>query len=380
MKHTNRFKTLSTLAILLTGIYGCTANYSDTVLIKKPESSLVSKPESHLESNLEKNLAVAKLFVTLPESCPTPDGLAIAPDGSLTLACTNYANKGEQPGILLSINSDRTVSTLRKTLGETYGQTSGKKENNISRPMGIAYARDGSLYVCDSGRILRLTFKGRSIATTEVVAYGLTSPNGIRIHNGALYASLLQMKNIKTANMTSAIYRFSLDDRNIKVTSTERDAQLLFKVETKNPDRQFGLDGLVFDKKGHLFTGNFGDGEIYKLTLSANGQKVIDKEIYAQLPNDTGLDGITIDENGNLYVAGFLKNQIVKVDTAKNVTVIAEYPDNNSTNGELDQPSEVLVYGNKLVISNFDLMKGKGIVNTKHSAPYTLSYIELNKQ
>lgn len=368
MKQINGFKTMSTLAILLTSIYGCTGSSSNTVSVKKTESIQAQ--------NISKDLDVAELFVTLPTSCPTPDGLAIAPNGSLTLACTNYANKGEQPGVLLSIASDGSVTTL----GETFEQTSGKHKNSISRPMGIAYAPDGSLYVCDSGRILRLTFKNGKISTTEVVAYGLTSPNGIRIHNGALYISLQQMKNIKTANMTSAIYRFSLDDRNIKVTSTEQDAQLLFKVETKNLDRQFGLDGLVFDKKGHLFTGNFGDGEIYKLTLSANGKKVIHKEIYAQLPNDTGLDGITIDNSGNLYVAGFLKNQIVKVDTAKNVTVIAEYPDNNSTNGELDQPSEVLVYGDKLVISNFDLMKGKGIVNTKHSAPYTLSFIELNKQ
>lgn len=351
-------KKIITTVMLLTGIYSCASNthIADNNKIKAV--------------NYVENLHSAKLFAALPDNCPTPDGLAIAPNGSLTLACTNYANKGNKPGMLLSISSAGEITNL--------GKTPGKKKNGKGRPMGIAYAPDGSLYVCDSGRILRLTFKDGLIATTEIVARGLTSPNGIRIHNGAIYISLLQMKNIKSANMTSAIYRFSLNDRNVKVKSTEQDHQLLFKVETKNPVRQFGLDGLVFDKKGHLYTGNFGDGEIYKLTLSADGKKVTNKAVYAQLPNDTGLDGITIDKTGNLYVAGFLKNQILKVDTNRDVSVIAQYSDNNSSNGELDQPSEVIVYGNNLVISNFDLLRGEGIVNTKHSAPYTLSSIQLN--
>lgn len=354
----SRYKKIITTAILLTGVYSCASNthIADSNKIKA--------------DNSVENLQSATLFASLPDSCPTPDGLAIAPNGSLTLACTNYANKGNKPGVLLSISPTGKITNL--------GKTPGKKKNSKGRPMGIAYAPDGSLYACDSGRILRLTFKNGEIATTEIVARGLTSPNGLRIHNGAIYISLLQMKKIKSANMTSAIYRFSLDDRNVNVKSTEQDHQLLFKVETKNPIRQFGLDGLVFDKKGHLYTGNFGDGEIYKLTLSADGKKVVNKEIYAQLPNDTGLDGITIDKTGNLYVAGFLKNQVLKVNTNRDVSVIAQYPDNNSSNGELDQPSEVIVYGNSLVISNFDLLRGVGIVNTKHSAPYTLSSIQLN--
>ena len=352
------YRATLTAAALISSIFGCASN-----------NSAKSIDSDYTAISFAKNLDSAKLFTMLPDSCPTPDGLAIAPDGSLTLACTNYANKGKKAGVLLSVSSSGEVTTL--------GKTTGKNPKSKGRPMGIAYAPDGSLYVCDSGRVLRLTFEKGTIATSEVVAWGLTSPNGIRIHNGAIYISLLQMKNIKSANMTSAIYSFSLNDRNVKVRSTSDDSQMLFKVETKNPDRQFGLDGLVFDKEGHLYTGNFGDGEIYKLTLSDQGNQVINKEIYAQLPKETGLDGITIDDSGNLYVAGFLKNQIIKIDTNKNATILAQYPDNTGSKGELDQPSEVLVYGDKLIISNFDLMGGKGIVNTKHSAPYTLSYIEL---
>lgn len=319
-------------------------------------------------------LQAAKLFAQLPESCPTPDGLAIAPDGSLTLACTNWANRGKMPGVLLSVSAEGEVSEL--------ASLPGVNGNGKSRPMGIAYAPDGSLFVADSlggknGSVLRLTFEDGKVATTEVVAKGLNSPNGIRYHNGAIYLTQLQMKKIKSPHLSSGIYRFSVDDRNVEVTSTTADEQLIYLAQTHNADRQYGLDGLVFDKQGNLYTGDFGDGEIFKLTLNEAGTKVIASDVYAQIPKVTGLDGIDIDNEGNLYVAGFLLNQIVKVDTNGNAEVIAQNGDTDGANGELDQPSEVLVYKDKLIISNFDLMGGKGIINTKHSAPYTLSYLDL---
>ena len=49
-------------------------------------------------SQANKDLQVSKLFMELPYNCPTPDGMAIAPDGSLILACPNFAN----PAMLLA--------------------------------------------------------------------------------------------------------------------------------------------------------------------------------------------------------------------------------------------------------------------------------------
>jgi len=100
--------------------------------------------------------------------------------------------------------------------------------------------------------------------------------------------------------------------------------------------------------------------------------------IYAQAPNTAGIDGMSIDQAGNLYLAGFSQNQILKVDTQGTVSVIADYPDNDGSNGQLDQPADLIVYDNKLIISNFDLMITEGMLNTKHSKPYTLSVINLD--
>ena len=65
------------------------------------------------------------------------------------------------------------------------------------------------------------------------------------------------------------------------------------------------------------------------------------------------------------------------MDTNKRVSVIAEYPDNNGANGELDQPADLMEHKGRLYISNFDLMVEAGMKNTGHSKPYTISVINL---
>ncbi|TRX58183.1 hypothetical protein FNN08_00980 [Thalassomonas sp. M1454] len=314
----------------------------------------------------------AKLFANLPDNCPTPDALAIAPDGSLTLSCPNFANNNLQ-GELLSINSKGEVSHLA-----TVPTLELKHKAN---PMGIAYDEDGALYVADSrgiknGRVLKLTFSNdKKLSKTEVIATGI-NPNGLRIHNDAVYITQLKMPKVKSKKMTSGIYRFNVNDRNLKMNNTLDDKHLIFYTETENSEVDFGLDGIAFDSSGDLYTAVLGDSVVFKLSLNEQGE-VSEKSIFATLPNTTRVDGIIFDEFDNLYLAGFGLNQIFKIDAQQNLTKLADYPDNNGANGQIDQPADLMVFDNKLIISNFDLMKGNGIRNTKHSKPYTLSYIDL---
>ncbi|MDQ8180311.1 SMP-30/gluconolactonase/LRE family protein [Pelagicoccus sp. SDUM812005] len=315
----------------------------------------------------------ARLFVELPEYCPTPDAFDIAPDGSLTLSCPNFADR-DSPSVLMRITPDGTVSKICEIPGLSEGQ------KGIA--MGIAYGPEGELYVCnpkggDRGRILRMTFtRDGSLARTEVVAEGMACPNGIRYHEGAVYVTQPQLPKFGTEKNTGGLYRFLVTDRNVQVNNDASDTNLVFTAETQNPEKQFGLDGLVFTAAGSLLVGDLGDGTIYELKFEADGS-LDSSSLYAQLPRDAGIDGIHIDDKGNVYAAGLRQNQILKVDTKGQVHVIAQYPDNDGSNGQIDQPSDLFVYGNKLVIANFDLMTGADMVNTKHEAPFTLSYIEL---
>lgn len=313
-------------------------------------------------------LIASSLLLKLPDYCPTPDAFALAPDGSITLSCPNYADISK-PGVLVKIDNDMTVEKLCKIPMEN---------GTLARPMGIDYAADGSLYVCANPQILRLSFKDDSLTNVEVVANGINGPNGLKIYRNFLFVTVPVLPNFKTEKNTSGLYRFHIDDRNIQVKGDATDANLFFSVQTQNPRRQFGLDGLAFDSNGNLLVGDFGDGTIFRLSIDPDG-KLLQHEIYATLPDSSGIDGMIVDELGNLFVAGFSQNEIWKIDTNRNARLLVRYPDNNGENGELDQPVDLVIKDRKLIISNFDLMTDPDMVNRKNSKPYTLSFINLDE-
>lgn len=71
-----------------------------------------------------------KLFALLPEYAVTPDGMAVASNGDLILACPNYADTSRQ-GCLLRVDSSRNV---RK-----WADVPVRSDTGISCPMGIAF-------------------------------------------------------------------------------------------------------------------------------------------------------------------------------------------------------------------------------------------------
>jgi len=311
-----------------------------------------------------------KLYISLPDYCPVPDNMAVSPDGNLTLTCPNF--KGAKPGVIVSITPDKKVTKLAELPGRDQGLT--------GKPMGLDYAPDGSLYVCNNqgkgkGQVLRLTFKDGVVDSTQIIASGIR-PNGLKYNNGYVYVTQPKMPKLSGENVVGGLFRFKASDRNVVVSGKENDPYLVFTAETTNPQRKAGLDGLTFDKAGNLYVAEFGDATIYKITIDQKGT-IIKDELYAQLPKNTGIDGMLIDENNNLYVVGFSLNQLIKVDAKRNIKILAEYPDNDGSNGELDQPVDLCFFDGKLLISNFDSMSAPGMVNKSHSKPYTISYIDL---
>ena len=355
-------------------------------------------------------LTTPRLLASLPDWAPTPDGMAIDAEGNVVVACPNYgsyakgATKPSRPACFLKIDKDNKV---RKWFDCPVLAETGR-----ACPMGIAFGPDGDLYVCDNqnwptgngekgeinqGRLLRLRVRGDKVVKTTVVAGGISHPNGVRVHGGQLYVTVSMLPKIKRADgkLASAVYRFRLDDRDVKVTNTMADKDLLLMLATRNPDCQYGADGLVFDSAGRLYVGNFGDGALHRITFDETG-KPIGESIFAKTDFRTRMsdpkfteemvkakmrttDGICIDAADNIYVADFSNNAVAKVDPAGRITVLAQNGDTDGTGGLLDQPGEPIVRGKELIVTCFDVVTGKDKVNTKHDKPYTICVIPLGK-
>ena len=343
----------------------------------------------------------SRLLVELPEFCPTPDGMAIDSSGSLVVACPNFADT-THPGCVIRISPSGGIT---KWFDVPPLAATGK-----AFPMGIAFAENGDLFVCDNqnwptgngdrgkvnqGRLLRLTIRNGKIQNTTVVAHGISHPNGVRIRNDHAYVTVSMLPKVKRPDglLTSAVYRFGVDDSGIELTNTLDDPNLLVSFVTRNPDCQYGADGLAFDSKGNLFVGNFGDGALHKVAFDSKGN-VSKSTVFAKTDFNTPMssprfaqrmvqgkmrttDGICIDENDNIYVADFSNNAVCRVDPQGNISVLAQSPDCDGSQGGLDQPGEPILWQGKLVVSCFDIVTGPDKVNTKHDKPFTLAWIEV---
>lgn len=325
-----------------------------------------------------------QLFTLLPEDyvC-TPDGMEIDNEGNLILSCPNFADLS-MPSCIIKIDKDRNI---RKWFDVPVNEKTGE-----CRTMGIAFGPDGDLYIVDNpgwtgredlvftGRILRVRMDGDTIEKVTVVAHSMEHPNGIRIWGNNMYVTQSTLEKVKTAsgNLASCVYRFDLNDENIAITNTLDDKNIIETFITQNPKCQYGVDGIVFDKTGHLYIGNFGDGAVHKLTLSEDGCTLVKNELFAKdADNLTSTDGMTLDEYGNIYVADFSVNAIGKIAPDGKVTRIAQSPDTNGFNGELDQPGEPCVWNGKIIVSCFDLVTDDQKVNTAHEMPATMSMLEI---
>ena len=384
---------LTLIAVALMLVSGC----------KKPPSG---EPSGGAASNLQ----TPKLLVELPEFCLTPDGMDIDKDGNLVVACPNYgsyakgATKGTQPGCFIKISPDGKVSK--------WFDSPVLKETGRACPMGIALGPDGAVYVSDNqnwptgngekgeinqGRILRLKVEGDKIVETTTVAGGISHPNGVRYRDGKLYVTVSMLPKVKRKDklLTSAVYVFPADGKDITVTNTLDDKQIIATFRTLNTHCQYGVDGLVFDSKGNLFVGNFGDGALHKITFDADG-KVASNTIFAKTDHDYTLDpkapgflakatkakmrttdGIGIDKDDNIYVADFSNNAVAKVEPCGTITVLAQNGDTDGKGGLLDQPGEPIVWNGKLVVTCFDMVTGPDKVNTGHDKPHTMVTLEI---
>ena len=286
---------------------------------------------------------VSAVTIQMPAACTNPDGMCVDAKDRLVIAAPN--NDRGQPGAIFRL--DVPGGTPYKWFEVPVNPASG-----YAAPMGVCFGPDGALYVCDNqkeaqGRLLRITFKDDKVDVCETVAVGLDNANGVKYLNGRLYLTQAFLYGVKRADgaATSGLYVFSATDRNVKVGNTPSDPQCVFSDTTANPQIRGGLNGVAIDKKGLIYTGNYGDGRLWRLTPGADG-RIARKELL--LRGGDGIvtpDGLCTDSAGVVYVADMRGNAALSILADGRVRCVRK--------GGFCRPSEPCVWRGELYIANY---------------------------
>ena len=281
--------------------------------------------------------------VQMPPACTTPDGMAVSPDGKLVIAAPN--NNRKQPGCVFTLAAPGGTPVK-------WFDVPALPASGYSQPMGVCFGPEGELYVCDCqkkglGRVLCFTFRDGRDASCETVAEGLHNANGVKYLNGRLYVTQAFLYDVPRGDgaATSGLYMFGAKDRNVRVGNTPADPQCVFSDVTRNPRIACGLNGVAVDSKGNIYTGNYGDGRLWKLTPGADGRIVSAVEIVHPEAGVKTPDGLCVDAEDNVYVADMFGSQTVKVTPGGAVSVVQK--------DGLVRPSEPCVWRGSVYTANY---------------------------
>lgn len=365
------FRKICTLGICLTlaAMFGCKPAQENKAQADGPQGAEV------------------KLLVELPDECNTPDGMCLLPDNSVLLSCPNV-NDQKYPAVIMRITPD---NKLEKWLDAPLHPKTGK-----AFPFGICVDAEGkNVYVTDlqwfadtknpgnNSRILQIPIdeKGNPAGEPRVICEGSVVANAVVVRDGVVYFTDTTMVP-GTDPLLTGVFRIPLSeavDGPVQLKKPlEKEPHLIALIPTANVKIGFGADGLTFDDDGNMYVANFADGLIYKVTFDENGNPS-EPALFAKDPAMRSSDGMVYDsKRKNIFVADSVANAVQIVDLDGKVTTLASDSNNDGSGGRLDQPCEVLLRGNEVIISNMDFPIPGG-VNTTFDKPYTISIIQLEE-
>ena len=330
-----------------------------------------------------------ELFKQFGDHVNTPDGLAQDRHGNIFLAAPNFVDQSYAG----------TIMKMDKASGKWSVFVAGLLHPDTGRgaPMGMEFAEDGNLYYCDNQYFFDKNYKSRVMRVVisadgeplkiEPVVENIKLANALRVRGNAIFFTDTFF-DVAGKNL-GGVYRVPMSafkDRPVGLLPKEQaanDPYCLGMTETvplSHRKDTAGADGMCFDKNGNIYTGNFGDGHFYILKLNTDGSY----EKPQTLINDPKVfpccDGICYYEK---------KDWVIMTDSERNAVLYWDVKagtlgtlwmndDTDGADGLLDQPCEPMVWGDKLIVVNFD-MSFPGLKNTKNDAMHTVSVIDLKK-
>ena len=323
-----------------------------------------------------------RLLATFPDSMNTPDGLALAPGGRVFLSIPNMADN-QYPARIVEL----TATGYKPFINHLPVEPTTKK----ATPMDLAVGPDGNLYYAENqyenskdfkSRLLRVRMRNGQPGAIETVVDQFALANGVVWKGNNLYVTDSQW-DLPGNDKGSAIMRFTLAELakgpvHLQPRTKDPHVLALFTTTVNETGVDNGADGIDYDSQGNLYTGSFGDGTFYKVTLKPDGTYAKPEVVAVRGPKIPCIDGLVIDrKTDKAYLTSARLNAIELVNLKDNSrTTLSRNGDTDGTGGLLDQPAEVLLKGNQLIISDYDNPE-KHFVNTKSDAPHTESVIDL---
>jgi hypothetical protein len=323
--------------------------------------------------------AQSELLVTMPDYVNTPDGMCLLPSGDILVSCPNI-NDQTQPAVIMKVTPENKA--------ELFYRPPVHPDTGKAYPFGICVGPKGDVYYADlqwfadpenpnyKSRVMRIPMSGGKPGEAVVFASGMVVANAVMIRGGYLYVSDTIMVP-GSDPLISGVFRFKLEEEGVALKRPLlEDPHVLFTTETKNVQIGFGADGLTFDSRGNLYLADFADGVIRQVSFDKDMNPSRPK-LFAQAPFMKSCDGIFCDvTTDKIYVADSMANAVQVVYPDGKVCTVAQDPEGDGTDGRMDQPCEVLLRGDEIIVSNFDFPVPGG-VNTKFEVPNTICRIPL---
>ena len=204
----------------------------------------------------------AELFVTLPDYCNTPDGMALLPDGHRRLRA--QFQRQDETAAVPPGHPRRKVETFFK-LPDALSRPSPRAPNRIG-PMGVVAAHPTrNLYFADiqdmgdksqQSRLWKLVVKDGKRRQDGAGRLGFNVANGVVIRRDIIYIteSVLEAES-KPADQRRAALQAARRRTSRLKTPLKDDPHIIPPSRARKHQWRFGADGIDFDSKGNLYVG-----------------------------------------------------------------------------------------------------------------------------